>query len=91
MTITYINFRPSTLAPFQFQVTLDGQAYQCICTWNFQAQRFYVNIYTLTKKLFLCIPQIGSPDGYDISLTAGYTVTKLVYRAANQQFEVINL
>ena len=90
MTTTYISFQPSDLAPFQFQATLDGVTYQCICTWNFHAQRYYLNIYTLDKTLFLCIPMVGSPAGYDISLVAGYTTTKLVFRERNNQFEVIN-
>lgn len=85
---TYINFNPSPNEPFQFQPTLDGQVYSVIVTWNLFGQRYYVNIYTLDNALVVCLPLIGSPPERDISLTAGYFATTLVYRAANAQFEV---
>jgi len=85
----YYDFAPSASAPFQFQPTLDGNVYSVVVTWNLFGQRYYINIYDLSQTLIVCLPLIGSPSGYDISMTAGYFSTKLVYRAANQQFEVI--
>jgi hypothetical protein len=85
---TYINFNPSPNEPFQFQPTLDGSVYNVIVTYNLFGQRYYVNIYTLDNTLVVCLPLIGSPPGRDISLTAGYFTTTLVYRVANAQFEV---
>ena len=82
-------FTPSTTANFQFQPTLDGNVYTVTVTWNVFGERYYVNIYTLGGVLVVSLPMVGSPLGYDISLTAGYFTTTLVYRAPNNQFEVI--
>lgn len=86
---TIINFTPTPFANFQFQATLDGSSYTVIVTWNIYGERYYVSIYTLTNKLVLSIPLIGSPLEYDISLTAGYFSTKLIFREPKQQFEII--
>lgn len=85
---TYIDFRPSDQALFQFQLTLDGQVYAAICTWNLYGQRYYVNLYDAAGVRIFSLPQIGSPLDSDISLTAGYFDSTLVYRVQNQQFEV---
>ena len=87
--MTVINFTPSPYSNFQFQATLDGTSYTVILTWNIYGQRYYVNIYTLNNRRILSLPLVGSPLDYDISMTAGYFTTKLVYRAPMQQFEVI--
>ena len=84
-----IRFSPSDDANFQFQATFDGDVYNVIVTWNIYGERYYINIYDLNNNLILCFPLIGSPIGDNISLTAGYFATQLVYRVPNQQFEVI--
>ncbi len=81
-------FIPSTNAPFQFQPTLDGQQYTVIVTWSLFGRRFYVNVYKLDGTLIVCRAMVGSPNGYDISLTSGYFTSKMVYRAPSRQFEV---
>lgn len=86
--MTIIDFTPSSTQPFQFQPTLDGQVYNAIVTWGLFGRRFYLNIYTLGNVLVEALPLIGSPLDYDISLTAGYFDSTLVYRQANNQFEV---
>jgi hypothetical protein len=88
-TVTYVDFVQQPKTPFQFDAVLDGETYSIICTWNLFAQRYYVNIYTVNQVLVLAIARIGSPSGYDISMTAGYFATKLIWREANNQFEVI--
>lgn len=86
---TYFDFQESQAGPFQFQPTLDGTVYTAIVTWNTFGQRYYLNLYTPDSILVLCIPVIGSPLDYDISLIAGYfTTSTLIYRQANSQFEV---
>lgn len=90
MTATIIPFTPSNTQPFQFQVTMDGSIYTCVMGWNLFGRRYYLSIYTLQGALVVALPLIGSPAGYDISLTAGYFVTKLVFRQAASQFEVIS-
>lgn len=84
-----IIFTPSNNSNFQFQVTLDGSQYNIIVNWNIYGERYYVNIYDVNNTLVVCLPLIGSPLNYNISLTAGYFTTQLVYRIQNNQFEVI--
>ena len=87
MTTVY-DFTPTASAPFQFQPTLDGTTYNVIITWNVFGQRYYINIYDLSGNLILCMPFIGSPLNYDLSLTAGYFSSTMVYRIDNAQIEV---
>ena len=70
-----VKFTPNPYSNFQFQANLDGTN--------------YINIYTLNNKRILTLPLIGSPLEYDISMTAGYFTTKLIYRESMQQFEII--
>ncbi len=84
-----IPFLPSDSAPFQFQPQLDGQTYNVIVTWNLFGERYFINIYTLQGALVACLPLIGSPPDYDISLTAGYFTSTMVYRASSRQFEIV--
>ena len=86
---TIIAFNPVPNQNFQFQATFDGQSYSVVLSWNIYGQRYYINIYDQNSNLVVCRSVVGSPDGYDISLTAGYFTTKLVYRASSNQFEVI--
>ena len=88
MTTTCVDFQPSSLANFQFQAVLDGNSYNIVVTWNIYGERYYVNIYTSAGTLVLCKPLIGSPLGYDISITKGYFTSTLVFRDENQQFEI---
>lgn len=87
--MTIVPFVPSTSAPFQFQLSLDGSDYTAIVTWNLFGQRFYFNLYTVQGVLVLALPLAGSPVGYDIDLVAGYFETsRVVYRAPSRQFEI---
>ena len=88
MTTTFVDFQPSSLSNFQFQAILDGNSYNIVVTWNMYGLRYYVNIYTTSGTLVLCKPLIGSPLGYDISITKGYFTSTLVFRDQNQQFEI---
>ena len=66
MATTYIDFVPSAVQAPNFQVTLDGENYTVIVTWNLQAQRYYINIYTLGSDLVLCEALVGSAIGVDL-------------------------
>lgn len=85
---TVTPFTPSSQAPFQFQPELDGSLYTAIVTWNLFGRRYYLNLYTLQGTRVMTVPLIGSPLNYDISLTAGYFNSTLIFRAPSQQFEV---
>lgn len=84
----YIPFTPAATQNFQFQTTLDGSVYTVIVTWNLFGQRYYVNIYSTSGLLIVSLPLIGSPLTANISMTAGYFTTQLVFRVSSQNFEV---
>lgn len=88
MAATIYPFTPSVASVFSFQPTLDGNVYLVQVKWNLFGQRYYVWIWTLGGTLVVSLPLVGSPNGYDISLTGGYFSTKMVFRAPASQFEV---
>lgn len=63
---TIIPFTPSIDAPFQFQLTLDGQPYTAIITWNVFGQRYYVNIYAADGTRVLTQARIDSMNHVQI-------------------------
>lgn len=78
---TYIDFAPTTTAPFQFQATLDGSVYNVIITWGLFGRRPYVNVVNLNGGLIVSLPLAGSPVGIEIQSTAwanGYQTAVLV-------------
>lgn len=95
---TIVPFQPSQLQAFQFQATLTDltgttSAYNVIVTWLYAGGKrngvnWYVNLFDQNGIWVFTLPLIGSPPDYDISLTAGYFSTKLVYRVGIQSFEV---
>ena len=88
---TIIPFNPSPNSNFQFQCTLDGAAYNVICTYSAYAQRYYVNIYDLTGNLVMSRPLIASPSFYNASLTLGFFDTTMIYRESSGCFEIPGL
>lgn len=76
-------------APFKFSATLDGADYQVSVPWNSFALGYYLRITNARGVQVLNTPVVGSPDGFDISMTAGLFATKIVFRASTNQFEVI--
>lgn len=84
----YVPFNVSPSSNFQFQANFDGKSYNVRINWNLFGQRYYVNIYTLSGDLVLCLPLIGSPDFFNISLTAGYFTTMLIWRVQSGNFEI---
>jgi hypothetical protein len=86
----YILFSPSPTSNFKFEVTLDNADYTIIVNWNLFGQRYYVNIYDLSGALVATLPLIGSPDFYNISITAGYFSTSLIYRSSSNNFEIFD-
>ena len=82
-------FTPSKSATFTFRPTLDGDAYACSVTWNLFGQRWYVNCYDTSGNWIFTLPLIGSPDNFDISITAGYFASTMVYRVSSNVIEVL--
>lgn len=87
--MTIIDFSPTTTSVFTFQPTFDGSVYTCVVSWNLAGQRYYVSCYSLAGILIFNLPLIGSPLDYDISITAGYFTTKMVYRVQSGVIEII--
>lgn len=87
MTI-YVNFSPIATENFSFLATLDGVACNVVCTWNLYGVRYYVTIFNDRGETIVYLPLIASPDGYDISMTAGYFAATLVYRESTGNFEI---
>jgi hypothetical protein len=86
---TYFQFTPSITQVFSFQPTLGGAEYNVTVTWSLAGQRWIMNIFTLGGNLVLTQALIGSPASYDINLIENYIAgSTLVFRAANQTFEV---
>ena len=55
------------MAPFQFQPTLDGEVYNAAVVWLFgMAQRWYLQLYSLSGNLVFLQALIGSPSGFNI-------------------------
>lgn len=67
MSITYFPFTPVPNTNFVFQPTLDGEVYNVVVTWNFAAQRYYINIYSLDGTLIVSRAMVGSPIGTNLS------------------------
>jgi hypothetical protein len=83
-----IAFQPTQFGPFRLQPTLDGNVYTGVVPWGLFGQRWYFSLFALDGTRVFTLPLIGSPNNYDISLTAGYFDTPLIFREASQQFEV---
>jgi hypothetical protein len=75
---TYVNFVPSTAAPFQFQCSLDGAVYNVIVTWLLFGARFYINVYALDGTLIASKALVGSPTGVQIQSLSWGVITRLV-------------
>ena len=88
--MTTFQFTPSSTTPFQFQPTLDGNEYTAIITWNVYGQRWYINLLALDGTRIFTMPVIGSQSAphRGVSLTAGYFTSRMVFRQADQTFEV---
>lgn len=89
--MTLIAFQPNLTAgpPFQTTVTLGGNPYALVCTWNFAAQRWYVTLTDSGGNVAWSGALIGSPESYDIFLAPGiFTTSTILYRTGTGNFEV---
>lgn len=88
---TIFPFTPSSVSPFQFTPTLDGQQYNCIVTWNLFGKRWWINLYTLANVLVLARAMVGSAPAPDagLNMVEGYfSINTLIYRTNTGSFEV---
>jgi hypothetical protein len=67
MAKTFIDFVPSQIQAPLFNVTLDGNIYTAIITWNLFAQRYYITLMALDGTVILTQALVGSPIPISIS------------------------
>lgn len=89
-TVEVFAFAPSSQSVFTFQPTLDGVQYSVTVPWNVFGERYYLTVRTLQGALVCHVAMSGSPNDYDLNLVGGYFTSLLVYRADQQQFEVLS-
>lgn len=79
---TVIPFLPSNISAPQIAVTLDGNDYNMVVTWNVSGARYYINLYDLNGNWIVTCPIITSPPAEDVAdfefdaLSRTVTVTK---------------
>jgi hypothetical protein len=93
MATTYLPFQSSATQVFSFNAALTNAAgtvavYTITVPWNIFGQRYYVTCVSQTGQHIFTLPLISSPDDYDISMSAGYFTTTLVFRASTLNFEI---
>lgn len=64
------NFTPSTVAPYQFQPTLNGAVYNATVPWLLFGARYYLNLAALDGTQLLYTAIAGSPTGVDLQSLA---------------------
>jgi hypothetical protein len=78
---TYFTYVPSTVAPFAFSPTLDGEVYNCTVTWSLFGKRPYLNVFASDGTWILTVALTGSPTGLPlqaVSWANGSTVATTV-------------
>jgi hypothetical protein len=68
--MTIYPFVPSSQAPPQFQITLDGQDYTMVVIWGLFGQRYYIALYSLAGTRIFTMPLVSSPVGIAVQSLA---------------------
>lgn len=63
---TFYQFSPSSISPYSFQPTLDGDVYNCTVTWNLFGARYYLNVNATDGTLVVSRGLVASPVGVAI-------------------------
>lgn len=64
---TIIPFIPSLIKAPTIPVTLDGDPYNVVVTWNVSAQRYYINVYDTTGTWILTTALTSTPPARDVA------------------------
>jgi hypothetical protein len=84
-----IPFAPSSTGKFIFDVILDGLTY--IATVSNVGNIAWIQLKNQSGNLVFSKPVTGSPDSFDIVITAGHGFkSQMIYRASAGAFEVDN-
>lgn len=89
-------FKPSSVAPFQFQPMLDGIAFNASVTYNLFGDRYYINLY-YQNSLVYSTPLIGSlPGMFQIQLlpqqnpvTGALWISTMTYTSSTSTITVL--
>jgi hypothetical protein len=81
MPKTFIDFVPSQIQAPQFNLTLDGNTYTAVITWNLFAQRYYITILSLEGTVIVTEALVGSPIPIAIS-SVSWANGKAIVRTA---------
>ncbi|MCO4880233.1 hypothetical protein [Paraburkholderia caribensis] len=86
---------PSDTETFSFQVVLTNfdltsETHTLSTRWNAYAANYQVVLQNSNSDEVLRVPMVGSPDAYDIPLTAGRFLTSVLFRTSTQNFEISN-
>ena len=66
---TIIPFTPSNLVAPKFRIPLDGNDYDLVITWNVSAQRYYINIYDISRRWIITTALVASPPARAVAAT----------------------
>jgi hypothetical protein len=91
--VTLIPFTPSNTDLFTFTAVLiddngNSDTYVFTTPYNIFGQRFYLTCVDTQGNHIFTVPLTGSPDQFDIPLTAGYFSTSVLYRASSGNIEI---
>lgn len=75
---TYFPFQPSPRQVPSFSPTLDGQQYNCTCTWNLFGQRYYLNCFDTSGNLVFSRALVDTPPAQPLEALSWSSVTRLV-------------
>ncbi|MFM0010962.1 hypothetical protein [Paraburkholderia sediminicola] len=91
--VTLIPFTPSNTDLFTFTAVLadnngNADTYVFTTPYNIFGRRFYLKCIDTQGSHIFTVPLTGSPDQFDIPLTAGYFTTSVLYRASSGNIEI---
>ena len=75
---TYYPFQPSAKTVPTFTPTLDGNGYLCSVTWNFAAQRWYLNCFDQNNALVFSVAVVETPGAIALASLSWTEVSGLV-------------
>ncbi|WP_321868599.1 hypothetical protein [Paraburkholderia tropica] len=91
--VTLIPFVPSATTLFTFTAMLtdssgNSATYIFTTPYNIFGKRYYLTCTDVQGNHQFTVPLVGSPDQFDIPLTAGYFSTSVLYRGSTGNIEI---
>lgn len=91
--VTLVPFVPSFTELFAFTAALTDNSgvagtYVLTTPYNIFAKRYYLTCNDVQGNHVFTVPLTGSPDTYDIPLSAGYFETSVLFRTSTNNIEI---